>query len=79
MADRQTDMQSVFFAQAQSPWTTGQTRSPSELPGWSKVTTTYFLFVDQFVLSKRSDVAYIGLWPRAIYLLDRQTDRQTNR
>ena len=30
-----------------------------------------------------SDVAYIGHWPRAIYLFDRQTDiltdRQTNR
>ena len=47
---RQTDMQSDFVARAQSPWNTGQTRSPSELAGWSKVTTTYFLCVDQFGL-----------------------------
>ena len=30
-------------------------------------------------LSQGSDVAYIGLWPRAIYLFDRQTDRQTDK
>ena len=47
VADRQTCNQ--FFAQTQSPWNTGQTRSPPELPGWSKVTTTYF-HVDQFGL-----------------------------
>ena len=46
----QTDMRSFFFAHAQSPWNTGQTRSPPELPVWSKVTTTYFLYVDQFGL-----------------------------
>ena len=49
VADRQTCNQ-VFFARAQSPWNTGQTRSPPELPGWFKVTTTYFLCVDQFGL-----------------------------
>ena len=43
VAVRQTCKQ--FFAHAQSPWNTGQTRSPPELPGWSKVTTTYFLYV----------------------------------
>ena len=49
----QTDRHAIsffYFAQAQSPWNTGQTRSPPELPGWSKVTTTYFLCVDQFGL-----------------------------
>ena len=30
-------------------------------------------------LSQGSDVAYIGHWPRAIYLFDRQTDRLTDR
>ena len=30
-------------------------------------------------LSRGSDVAYIGHWPRAIYLFDRQTDRLTDR
>ena len=30
-------------------------------------------------LSQASDVAYIGYWPRAIYLFDRQTDRLTDR
>ena len=59
MADKQADKQSVFFyfAQAQSPWNTGQTRSPPELPGWSKVTTTYFLCVDQFGLFLLGDVS----------------------
>ena len=28
-------------------------------------------------LSQGSDVAYIGHWPRAIYLFDRKTDRLT--
>ena len=32
--DKLTDMQSVVFAQAQSPWITGQMRPPPELPGW---------------------------------------------
>ena len=31
------------------------------------------------VLSQDSDVANIGHWPRAIYLVDRQTDRLTDR
>ena len=39
VADRQTCNQ-FFFAQAQIPWNSGQTRSPPQLPGWSKVTTT---------------------------------------
>ena len=30
-------------------------------------------------LSQGSDVAYIGHWPLAIYLFDRQTDRLTDR
>ena len=30
-------------------------------------------------LSQGSDVAYIGHWPRAIYLFERQTDRLTDR
>ena len=30
-------------------------------------------------LSQGSNVAYIGYWPRAIYLFDRQTDRLTDR
>ena len=47
VADTQTCNQ--LFAQVQSPWNTGQTRSPPELPGWSKVTTTY-LCIDQFGL-----------------------------
>ena len=33
VTDRQTDMQSDFVVRAQSPWNTGQTRSPPELPG----------------------------------------------
>ena len=43
LKDRQTCNQI-----SQSPWNTGQTRTPPELPVWSKVTTTYFLCVDQF-------------------------------
>ena len=42
VADRQT-RNHFFFAQVQSPWNTGLTRSPPELSGWSKVTTTSFL------------------------------------
>ena len=30
-------------------------------------------------ISQYSDVAYIGHWPRAIYLFDRKTDRLTDR
>ena len=30
-------------------------------------------------ISQYSDVAYIGHWPKAIYLFDRQTDRLTDR
>ena len=48
VADRQTCKQ--IFAHAQGPWNTGQTRSTPELPGWSKVTTTHFLSIDQFEL-----------------------------
>ena len=47
--DRQVNMQSVlfcFFAQAQPR----QMLSPPELPVWTKITTTYFLWVDQFGL-----------------------------
>ena len=48
----QTDIHAnnFLFAHAQSHRDTGQTGSPPELPGWSKVTTTYFLCVDQFGL-----------------------------
>ena len=51
----------------------------------------HFLCVDQFglfwlgdvseknyVLSQGSDIAFIGHWPRAIYLLERHTDSQTD-
>ena len=80
-----------FFARAQSPWNTGQTRSPPELPGWSKspphiffVLTTLDCFdlgtyLKSYDLSQGSDVAYIGHWPLAIYLFDRQTDRLKDR
>ena len=41
--DRQTDMQAGrqadFAVPAHNPWNTGQTRSPPEVPGWSKITT----------------------------------------
>ena len=30
-------------------------------------------------LSQGSDIAYIGHWPRTIYIFDRQTDRLTDR
>ena len=33
----------------------------------------------KYDLSQGSDVAYIGHWPLAIYLFDRQTDRLTDR
>ena len=94
MADRQTYNQGFFFIfalKAQSPWDTKQTRSPSESPVWSKVTTTIFFVLtnlDSFdlgtslkklCLSQGSNVAYIGHWPRSIYLFDRQTDRLTDR
>ena len=47
----QTDRHAIsFLAQAQSPWNTGQTRLPLQLPGWFKVTTKYFLCVDQLGL-----------------------------
>ena len=89
----QTDIQSDFVAQTQSLWNTGQTSSPPELPGWSKVTTSYFLCTDQFgsfwlgdvsvwkscVLNQGIDISYIDHWPRAIYLCDRQTDSQTDK
>ena len=42
--DRQTFNQ-FFFAQAQIPWNTGQTRLSPELTGWSKVTTTYSIWI----------------------------------
>ena len=93
MADRQTRNQ--FFAHIQSPWNTGQTRSPPELPGWSKPLPHIFFVLTnkdcldlgtslkRYVLSQGSDVAYIGHWQREMYLFDRQTDiltdRQTNR
>ena len=32
-----------------------------------------------YVLSQGSDVAYLGHWPLAIYIFDRQTDRLTDR
>ena len=49
---------------------------------------THLLILDCFdfemslksnVLSQDSDVVYIGHWPRAIYFVDRQTDRLTDR
>ena len=88
----QTDRHAIsFLAQAQSPWKTGQTRSPPELPVWSKAITTSFLvltnldFLDlgtsmkKLCLSQGSGVAFIGHWPRAIYLFDIKTDRLTDR
>ena len=92
VADRQTDMQSDFVAWAQSPWNTGQTRSPPELPGWSQVTTIFSLCwpiwivltwgrlcLKKLCFKPRKDVSYIGHWPMTIYLSDRQTDRHTDR
>ena len=49
VADRQNNAKS-FFAHAQSPWDTGLTRSPPELPGGFKVITTYFICFEQFGL-----------------------------
>ena len=48
-ADRQMQ---IVFCSCSKPLTLfdGQTRSPPELPGGSKVTTTYFLCVEQFGL-----------------------------
>ena len=49
VADRQTCNQGFsFFAQAQSPWNNGQTRSPSELPGWSIITIHIFFVFGLF-------------------------------
>ena len=77
-------MQSVF-AQAQSLWNTGQMRSPPVLPaegGPKSPPHIFFVFTNldwfdlgtslkSYVLSQGSDIAYIGHWPRTIYLFDR--------
>ena len=59
----------------------GGPKSPPHIflywPIW--IVLTWGRLWKSYVLSQGSDVAYIGHWPRAIYLFDRQTDRLTDR
>ena len=78
MADRQTCNQ-FFFAQAQSPWNTGQTRSPPELPGRSKVTTTYFLCVDHLdCLDLGTSLKLLHFYQDTSSLTGNQANHRTN-
>ena len=47
VADKHTHNH-FFFGSSSKPLEHRQTCSPPELPAWSKVTTTFFLCVDQF-------------------------------
>ena len=90
MADRQTCKQ-VFLLKIKALGTLdrrvhhlGYQGGPKSLPHILFVLTILDCFdlgtsLKKYVLSQGCDVAYIGHWPRVIYLFDRQTDRETNR
>ena len=85
-------MQSGFFCSSSKPLEHRDRRAhhlsyqsgPKSPPHISFVLTNLVCFdsrtsLKKVCLSQGNDVAYIGHWPRAIYLFDRQTDRLTDR